>query len=86
MSLRILEGVKRYYSSLWSTLYVLASGPAKPWGSFKTGRVFLDQPEAEVGMFELGAFTQKEPPKEPKWVRFNLDTGAAQTAIPVDWK
>ena len=45
-----------------------------------------EQPEAEVGMFELGAFTQGESPKDPSWVRFNLDTGAAQTAIPVDWK
>ena len=42
-----------------------------------------EQPEAEVGMFELGAFTQGESPKDPSWVRFNLDTGAA---IPVDWK
>ena len=39
-----------------------------------------------MGMFELGAFTQEEPPKESKRVRFNLDTGAAQTAIPVEWK
>ena len=38
-----------------------------------------------MGMFELGAFTQEEPPKESKRVRFNLDTGAAQ-AIPVEWK
>ena len=49
-------------------------------------RVEEEQPEAEVGMFELGAFTQGESPKDPSWVRFNLDTGAAQTAIPVDWK
>ena len=45
-----------------------------------------DQPEAEMGMFELGAFTQEEPPKESKCVRCNLNTGAAQAAIPVEWK
>ena len=46
-----------------------------------------EQPEGEldVGMFELGALTAGEDLQAMEWVRFNLDTGAAQTAIPSDW-
>ena len=39
-----------------------------------------------MGMFELGALTAGEVYLQAmEWVRFNLDTGAAQTAIPPDW-
>ena len=46
-----------------------------------------EQPEGELdaGMFELGALTAGEDLQAMEWVRFNLDTGAAQTAIPSDW-
>ena len=46
-----------------------------------------EQPEGEldVGMFELGALTAGEDLQAMEWVRFNLDTSAAETAIPSDW-
>ena len=36
-------------------------------------------------MFELGALTAGEDLQAMEWVRFKVDTGAAQTAIPSDW-
>ena len=47
-----------------------------------------EQPEGEhdVGMFELGALTAGESLQSVEMVRFNLDTGAAQTAIPSTWQ
>ena len=37
-------------------------------------------------MFELGALTTGECLQSMEWVRFSLDTGAAQTAIPPTWQ
>ena len=47
-------------------------------------------PEADVGLFAVGAVegkvcTQAAISAADEWVRFNLDTGAAQTAVPKDW-
>ena len=49
-------------------------------------------PEADVGLFDVGAIDGKvctpaavSAVVEEEWVKFNLDTGAAQTAVPKDW-
>ena len=47
-------------------------------------------PEADVGLFDVGAvegkvITPAAVSAVDEWVRFNLDTGAAQTAVPKDW-
>ena len=48
-------------------------------------------PEADVGLFDdVGAIdgkvcTPAAASAVEEWVRFNLDTGAAQTAVPKDW-
>ena len=47
-------------------------------------------PEADVGLIEVGAIdgkvcTPAAASAVEEWVRFNLDTGAAQTAVPKDW-
>ena len=48
-------------------------------------------PEADVGLFDVGGAvegkvcTPAAVSAADEWVRFNLDTGAAQTAVPKDW-
>ena len=47
-------------------------------------------PVADVGLFDVGAVegkvsTQAAVSAADEWVRFSLDTGAAQTAVPQDW-
>ena len=47
-------------------------------------------PEADVGLFDFGGIdgkvcTPAAASAVEKWVRFNLDTGAAQTAVLKDW-
>jgi len=47
-------------------------------------------PEADVGLIEIGAIdgkvcTPAAASAVEEWVRFNLDTGATQTAVPKDW-
>ena len=47
-------------------------------------------PEADVGLFDVGAkdgqvCTPAAASAVEEWVKFNLDTGAARTAVPKDW-
>ena len=46
-----------------------------------------DEPEnEEVGTFEMNGVTMNSEPHDcGEWTKFNLDTGAAQTAIPKSW-
>ena len=40
------------------------------------------QPEEEVGVLDLGGMSTAKP---EQWMQFNLDTGAARTAVPSKW-
>ena len=40
------------------------------------------QPEDEVGMLDLSGMSTVKP---DEWMQFNLDAGAARTAVPNQW-
>ena len=56
-----------------------AKGGKAVGGLEDTGRNADAQPEEEVGMLDLSGMSTARP---EEWMQFNLDTGAARTAVP----